>query len=214
MPLKTLTILESNQLLDELLREFGTFQQKLRGLRNYTMGVLMLDAGLRVGEVTNLLVTDLITDAGPVSSLVICAEIAKGGRERIIPTTQRIRRAIGKMGDNCWLRPAIAPVEYAFYGKNPFCPLTTRQIERIIRASAVNTLGRNIHPHQLRHTFATRLMRTTNIRVVQELLGHSNLSSTQIYTHPDQQAKTEAIEQLEANENHSNSHNISQADHS
>ncbi len=200
MSLKTLTILEANQLLDELLREYGTTLQKIRGLRNYTIGLMMLDAGLRVGETAALLVTDLKTDNGPVNSLVVRAEIAKKGRERVIPTTQRIRRAIEKMSSNFWVSPIYLPVQYAFYGKDAPKPLTTRQIERIIRAAAVNALGRMIHPHLLRHTFATRLMRTTNIRIVQDLLGHVNLTSTQIYTHPDQQAKTEAIEQLEAAE--------------
>lgn len=211
MPLKTLTILESNQLLDELLREFGTSLQKLRGLRNYTMGLLMLDAGLRVGEVAALLVTDLKTDNGPISNLVVRAEIAKGKRERVIPTTQRLRRAIEKMSSNYWIYPNTPAAVFAFANPDSAMPLTTRQIERIVRASAVNALGRNIHPHQLRHTFATRLMRTCSIRIVQELLGHANLSSTQIYTHPDQQAKTEAIEKLEAAENHSNYNNHSQA---
>lgn len=210
MTLKTLTILESNQLLDELLREYGTKLQKIRGLRNYTIGLLMLDAGLRVGEVAALLVTDLKTDNGPVNSLVVRAEIAKGGRERVIPTTQRLRRAIEKMSSHFWVSPAYVPVMYSFYSKSPPIPLTTRQIERVIRCASVVALGRNIHPHQLRHTFATRLMRTCNIRIVQELLGHANLSSTQIYTHPDQQAKTEAIEQLESYENNTNSQNISQ----
>ncbi len=200
MPLKTLTILESNQLLDELLREYGTQNQKLRGLRNYTMGLLMLDSGLRVGEVAALLTTDLETRNGPFATLVIRAEIAKGGRQREIPTTQRLRRAIEKLSSSFWASPVDQPVQFAFYGLTALKPLTTRQIERIIRASAVNSIGRNIHPHQLRHTFATRLMRTCSIRIVQELLGHSNLTSTQIYTHPDQQAKTEAIEQLEAQE--------------
>jgi integrase/recombinase XerC len=48
----------------------------------------------------------------------------------------------------------------------------------------------------LRHTFATNLMRTTNARVVQQLLGHKNLSSTQIYTHPNQQDLKKAIDSL------------------
>lgn len=214
MPLKTLTILESNQLLDELLREYGTTMQKLRGLRNYTMAVLMLDAGLRVGEVAALQVTDLLNGTGPVSNLVIRAETAKGGRERIIPTTQRLRRAIEKMSTNNWISPESDIVRFAFPSNIERLPLTTRQIERIIRCASVVALGRNIHPHQLRHTFATRLMRTCSIRIVQELLGHANLSSTQIYTHPDQQAKTEAIEQLEASENHTISQKISQVDNS
>lgn len=213
MPLKTLTILESNQLLDELLREYGTTKQKLTGLRNYTMALLMLDSGLRVGEVAALLVTDLKTDNGPINTLVIRAEITKTKHQREIPTTQRLRRAIEKMSSNYWISPVYMPVQFAFYSAAFARPLSTRQIERIIGGASVTALGRNIHPHQLRHTFATRMMRLCSIRIVQELLGHANLSSTQIYTHPDQQAKTEAIEQLEASENNSNSHNISQVTH-
>ncbi|GAH96402.1 unnamed protein product, partial [marine sediment metagenome] len=55
---------------------------------------------------------------------------------------------------------------------------------------------REIHPHILRHTFATRLMSKTSMRVVQELLGHKNLSSTQIYTHPNNADLQEAIDSL------------------
>lgn len=205
MPLKTLTILESNQLLDELLREHGTFLKKKRGLRNYLIGCLMLDAGLRVGEVASLQVTDLINHNGPVANLVIRAEAAKGGRERIIPTTQRLRRAIENMSRNYWVSPTETLVDFAFPSDFERTPLTTRQIQRIIGKAAFIAFGRRIHPHQLRHTFATRLMSTCSIRIVQELLGHANLSSTQIYTHPDQEAKKQAIERLEAAENHSNS---------
>lgn len=205
MSLKTLTILESNQLLDVLLLEYGTTLQKIRGLRNYTIGLLMLDAGLRIGEVTALLVTDLETNNGPTNSLVIRAETAKGGRERVIPTTQRLRRAIKNMSSNLWVSPIYEPVQFAFTHGEPARPLTARQIQRIISAASTTAFGRKIHPHMLRHTFASRLMNTCSIRVVQELLGHANLSSTQIYTHPDQEAKKQAIEKLEAAENHSNS---------
>ncbi|GAH73030.1 unnamed protein product [marine sediment metagenome] len=60
----------------------------------------------------------------------------------------------------------------------------------------MTSLGRPVHPHILRHTFASRLMRTTNARIVQELLGHQHLSTTQIYTHPNQDDLKKAIEQL------------------
>ena len=86
---------------------------------------------------------------------------------------------------------------YAFTTKNIDKPLSTRQVERIIRAAALKCLGRPVHPHALRHTFASRLMRKTNARIVQELLGHKNLSSTQIYTHPNGEDLKDAINQID-----------------
>lgn len=208
MSLKTLTILESNQLLDQLLRDNGTLLQKRRGIRNYLIGCLMLDAGLRVGEVTLLECQDLIHDTGPVQNLVIRGQIAKGGRERVIPTTQRLRRAIEKTSLRWWTNLEGVHTTFACYDAAPYRSMSTRQIQRIIQKAGVKAIGRKIHPHQLRHTFATRLMNTCSIRIVQELLGHANLASTQIYTHPDQEAKKQAIEKLEAAENNSNSQKI------
>ncbi|GAH69734.1 unnamed protein product, partial [marine sediment metagenome] len=53
------------------------------------------------------------------------------------------------------------------------------------------------HPHMLRHTFASKLMRVTSMRTVQELLGHSSITSTQIYTHPNEDDKKKAIKGLD-----------------
>jgi len=61
---------------------------------------------------------------------------------------------------------------------------------------SLDVIKRRIHPHVLRHTFATQLAKVTNIRVVQELLGHSSLESTQIYTHPDMNEAREAVNRL------------------
>ncbi|GAH51596.1 unnamed protein product, partial [marine sediment metagenome] len=72
--------------------------------------------------------------------------------------------------------------------------------ERITRNAAMKSLGRPVHPHVLRHTFASRLMRTTNSRVVQELLGHQHMSTTQIYMHPNQEDKKKAIQSLDRNQ--------------
>ncbi|MBA7615634.1 Tyrosine recombinase XerC [subsurface metagenome] len=75
--------------------------------------------------------------------------------------------------------------------------LTRRQVYKIISSAAIAALGRSVNPHVLRHTFASKLMRVTNMRTVQELLGHSNITSTQIYTHPNETDKHEAIEKMD-----------------
>ncbi len=183
--LKTLDVMQSNALLDELLVHSGTLRQKVKGLRNYLIGLLMLDAGLRVGEVTQLQVSDLWFRGEPVHSLCVRREIAKKKHERTIPLTGRIQRTI-KACTNTFPDPEDAdyPLWMFVEGENAL-PLSRRQVQRIIKRAGLRAFNESIHPHILRHTFATRLMSTCSIRVVQELLGHVNLSSTQIYTHPN-----------------------------
>lgn len=194
---KTLTLLETDRFLAQLRQEDTTPITWVKGLRNYTMAVLMLDAGLRVGEVTGLLVSDLIVADEPVTSLCVRAEIAKRKRQRIIPLTKRARSALEQMQENCWKSANYFPDYYAFRQKKTQFSMSRRQVERIFRRVSMESIGRTINPHMLRHTFGTKLMRITNSRTVQELLGHKNLSSTQIYTHPNEQDKAKAIEQLE-----------------
>jgi len=194
--LQTLTITESNLLMTALRRQAGTCNQQLTGVRNHLMGLLMLDAGLRVGEVVKLLQADLIILEKPVRELQITAAIAKGHRERTIPCSQRVQEAIESMLREWWLHAYVTDTICAFYRLHSHKPLTTRQVRRIITETAVKAIGRPIHPHVLRHTFATNLMRSCSIRVVQQLLGHASLSSTQIYTHPNNQDLKKAIDSL------------------
>lgn len=206
-PIQTLTSLEGERLLDEILRENGTCGQKLTGLRNYTIALLMLDAGLRVGEVCKLTVGDLLQENVPVTSLLVRAAIAKNITERIVPLTQRLQKAITKMFLNHWSGHNIYEHHYAFYAVWSETPLSRRQVERIIKRGAILGIGRPVHPHVLRHTFASKLMRTTNIRIVQQLLGHKSLTSTQIYTHPNQLDYQKAIRTMEAENSTGTSHN-------
>lgn len=197
---QTLTTDDANKLLNELKHECDSWKKHIQGIRNYCMAVLMLDAGLRVGEVVKLIKGDLYFMNEPVYQLVVDKLIAKNKTERIIPLSVRIRDAVKAMQVHVWsnLPDSIGP--YAFYQKDDFTKLTTRQVERIIRKAAMMSLGRPVHPHVLRHTFASRLMRTTNARIVQELLGHKHMSTTQIYTHPNQEDLKNAIESLDQNQ--------------
>ncbi|MBA7612274.1 Tyrosine recombinase XerC [subsurface metagenome] len=194
---KTLNVTECHRLLDALLVKDGTEKQFRKGMRNYTMALLMLDAGLRVGEVVRLAQNDLFYLDEPVRTLRLREEITKGKTERIVPLSSRICQTIREMYKYWWKNDIGGDWEYAFYRTDPEKQITTRQVERIIRTAAMKSIGRPVHPHVLRHTFATRLMRVTNERVVQELLGHKHIGSTQIYTHPNEDDKSEAIQKIQ-----------------
>jgi len=161
------------------------------------MAVLMLDAGLRVGELVQLRALDLVFAGCIGTSVLIRADISKSRSERVVPFTSVAIAAIQNMVEFCWGTDNPSSDSFAFYQNVPFKPLTTRQVERIIRSAAMISLNRPVHPHVLRHTFATRLMRTTNTRIVQKLLGHRRLSSTQVYTHPSQEDLQGAIQRID-----------------
>ena len=197
---QALTEHESFLLLHQIRTAGHTTKQKQKALRNYTIAVLMLDASLRVGEVTRLFITDLIFNTQPVSAIIVRAHIAKGNTERTIPVTLRIQFTLEEMYQKWWSRSIFGTGCPAFCQRNTSRTMTTRQVERIIRVAGIKAINRPIHPHQLRHTFATRLMKKTNIRVVQELLGHKCLASTQVYTHPQNEDLQPAIRNIEAEE--------------
>lgn len=198
---KTITDDEANKLLNELLHHWGTIQQKRNGIRNQLITLLMLDAGLRVGEVVSLLVTSLYIQGEPVHTLQINKSIAKKRAERLVPLTTRIRDAIKIMAEFWWTENRECMMNPAFFGNDVCKPLTVRQVERIINTASFLAFGREIHPHILRHTFATRLVATCPTRIVQTLLGHKSLQSTQVYTHPNNSHLKAAIDSIDCEKN-------------
>ncbi|MBA7480452.1 Tyrosine recombinase XerC [subsurface metagenome] len=191
---KTLTVEECDILLADLLGRSKGGAGWRYALRTYTMAVLMLDAGLRVGELVRLELRDLFFQEKPVKTLIIRALIAKRKRERSVPMSVRAQYALRDYLSESPRLHAADDTSYAFRVFLRDEHLTTRQVERAIRSAAMKAIGRPVHPHILRHTFASRLMRVTDSRTVQELLGHKNLSSTQVYTHPNEDDKKKAIE--------------------
>jgi len=194
---KTLTTDEITVLLESMYIKTGTHKQFRKNIRNHAIATLFIDAGLRVSEARKLTLKDLWYNSKPVLSIIVSKNIAKNHRERQIPVSNRLSVAIQELAAHYWEVSENLPICYAFYNNNPETPLTVRQIDRIILHAAQKSLGRRVYPHMLRHTFATRLMRKTDIRTVQLLLGHVNLSSTQIYTHPNADDLTAAIRSLD-----------------
>ncbi|QYO65635.1 site-specific tyrosine recombinase XerD [Leptolyngbya sp. 7M] len=146
------------------------------GLRDRAMLELMYACGLRVSEVVNLKVQNADLDGG----ILTCT--GKGGKTRRVP--------IGKNAIK-WLRAYLAErrkiekitVDNLFvsaFGK----PLTRQQIHSMIKEQSEKCGLKDVSPHTLRHSFATHLIQNrADIRSVQQMLGHADISTTQIYTH-------------------------------
>ena len=192
-PVKVLTDVQCKKLLNDTKDFHKTPLGKLKGIRNFLMTILMLDAGVRVGELVQIEIQDLFFAGRPRESLIIRSEIAKNHKERIVPLTTRALQAIQMMEQWIWFRQCPDSKRFAFYNSNSESPIGVRLVQKMIGESSQRSIGERVHPHALRHTFATRLMRTTGISVVQTLLGHSNLNSTQVYMHPNSNDLATAI---------------------
>ncbi len=134
---------------------------------------LLYGSGLRVGELCALDVSSVDTGRRLVTVW------GKGGKQRQVPVSEPAAEAIGR-----WLRdgrPKLAPLDDpALFVNRRGRRLTPRDVRRILdRRSSVP-----VHPHALRHSFATHLLDNgADLRIVQELLGHASLQTTQVYTH-------------------------------
>lgn len=189
-PQRTIQCLTETQ-LDQLLSATKSPWHK-------ALFTILADTGLRVAELCALKVFDLWLLDEPLNCLDVRAAIAKNHKPRSIPLTPRCADAIQDLHDSLWT-PGDQPLEhYAFPGHNHRTPLTRRTIHRVCSTYGRNILHIRLTPHMFRHTFATRLMRKVSIRIVQQLLGHSSLTATQIYTHPNTRDLQDAINALNA----------------
>lgn len=159
---------------------------------------VMLDAGLRVGEVVNLAWIDLAHFGIPMTALRLDASATKTKRMREIPIGTRLANEI----QICWNGHAapklITPANYALANVKEGHPLSVRTLQRVCLQLGRHVGFTKMTPHVLRHTFATRLLRVSNLRIVQQALGHARLTTTQVYTHPDAQDMHDAITALDA----------------
>ena len=149
------------------------------GLRDRALLELLYAAGLRVSEAVNLRVGDLDMAAG----LVRC--LGKGERERIVPVGEEALRVLGaylRRARPGFLRGRSS--RYLFLNRRGR-PLTRQTVWKLLKRYARQAgINREITPHTLRHSFATHLLENgADLRAVQEMLGHADIVTTQIYTH-------------------------------
>ena len=168
---------------------------KDRDIRDFTMIYLALQTGLRVSELVGLYIED-IAPYGVVSRiLTVPSRISKNGIKRDIPINHDTRTILSHYLSFRDTRSSLKDSNtFLFFSHNTHRPLSSRDFQRIVRNFSIRSIGRAITPHVLRHTFATRLLRHTNLRVVQETLGHARVQTTQIYTHPGIDDITSAID--------------------
>jgi integrase/recombinase XerD len=158
-------------------------------LRDVALLELLYAGGLRASEIAALDCDRLHMDLG------VARVMGKGSKERIVPIGKPALRAVKAYGDE--LRPKL--VREGRPTSRLLLSRTGRPITRIIVWQVVVKYARraglhDVHPHTLRHSFATHLLAGgADLRVVQELLGHSNIQTTQIYTHVDRTRLKEVV---------------------
>ena len=173
---KVLTAEEQSRLVAQFNTRYPTPH------RNRTMVLTMLDAGLRVGELVALRPEHL-----DLAACRIIVREGKGARDRVVHIPRRLRDAVSDwLGRReAWLEdpegcPWLFPTRVG-------TQVSTRQVRAFVKREAKRAEiaeANQLSPHSLRHTFASDIYRETgNLRLVQELLGHADVSSTQVYTH-------------------------------
>ncbi|EPJ2748717.1 tyrosine recombinase XerC [Vibrio parahaemolyticus] len=179
---KNLDVDEVNQLLE-------VNEDDPLAIRDRAMMELMYGAGLRLAELVSVDVRDVQLRSGELRV------IGKGDKERKVPFSGMATEWVGK-----WLRvrgDLAAPGEPALFVSKLGTRISHRSVQkRMVEWGQKQSVASHISPHKLRHSFATHMLESSNnLRAVQELLGHENISTTQIYTHLDFQHLAQAYDQ-------------------
>lgn len=148
-------------------------------VRDYAIMELMYSSGLRLAELVGLDIHDLDLKDATVRVT------GKGSKARIVPVGRKARRALED-----WLARRgclVSSNDPAVFVSNRGQRISPRAVQLRLRAWGIKQgISSPLHPHKLRHSFASHLLESSsNLRAVQELLGHADISTTQVYTHLD-----------------------------
>jgi integrase/recombinase XerC len=157
------------------------------GLRDRAILELLYSSGMRVSEVVLLNVGDVDLEGGEVRVF------GKGSKERVVLIGSHAKAAIreyvdkgrAEMGRGGGISRRGQKATGALFLGSRGTRITSRSIERmIVKYARATGIGKKITPHTIRHTFATHMLSGgADLKIVQELLGHASLSTTQVYTH-------------------------------
>lgn len=180
---KVLDVDQASQLLDAEVAD------NFLGYRDQAILELFYSSALRLSELVELELSQLDLLEG------LAMVHGKGSQDRIVPVGKKAREALA-----VWLQwrktvggpegPQVQNVFVTHHGK----PLTPRAVQKRVKEAGQRSLGRHLHPHILRHSCATHVLQSCHdLRLVQELLGHADIATTQIYTHLDLHYMRETI---------------------
>lgn len=178
---EVLSVREVENLLSQ-----GSGEVDAQLVRDLAVIELLYSTGMRVSEVVALDIQDVDLSRGTVR-----VRHGKGGKERLAFLGEFARRALERYLSHraTWAGPTAGPA--LFIGKRGK-RLSDRGVRRLLDRRAVR-IGKPVHPHMLRHSFATHMLENgADVRVIQELLGHASLSTTQKYTHMSMKTIIEA----------------------
>ena len=163
------------------------------GARNRAMLETLYSSGLRVSELTGLLISNLYLDIG------FLRVVGKGNKERLVPLGAEATKQIRLYKDH--VRTNVAVKETArdiLFLNQRGGGLSRQTVFNFIKDAAAKAgIKANVHPHTFRHSFATHLVeRGADLRAVQEMLGHASITTTEIYTHLDRAYLRKTLEQF------------------
>ena len=164
---KKLPTVLSRQEVDKLL-------QCTTNLKHRTFLMTLYGAGLRLAECSNLKLADIDSDR-----MQLRIRHAKGNKQRLVPLSPRLLEALREY----WKQ--YRPATYLFPGKTPDTPYAATSIQKAIKRSAQQAgIKKSVHPHVLRHSYATGLLESgVDILTISRLLGHASFVTTMIYLH-------------------------------
>jgi integrase/recombinase XerD len=190
-----------------LIRAVHTYHEKKRGnkstshwceTRDLAIILLLLNTGMRVSELIQLNFNSIQTNGGQYHVMIM----GKGGKERVLKLNEKTAAALlNYLAQRPSPPLAQAQTEALFLNKN-LHRISRKAISELVRKYAKEAhlppKAASISPHKLRHTLATLLLANgENLRVVQEILGHSNIQTTQIYTHVINTEKDKALDRID-----------------
>ena len=173
---KTLPQVLSEEEINQLLNAPDLTSEK--GIRDYAVLEILYSCGLRVSEAANLQINQINEQEEIINIL------GKGKKERIVPIRKSALKAVKTYINEVRNKHLVIDNKAVFIGKNGKRMSRQALYNIVVDNAKLAGIQKEIHPHTLRHSFATHLLDNgADLRVVQELLGHTNIGTTQIYTH-------------------------------